>query len=250
MTSRRASSRGFPFSRVTWRARSSRWVSMSDWIRWRIGARSRAGIAAQAGKARCAASTARAASAAPAVGNAADHLAGGRVGHREGAPVGRLDPLAVDEHPVMFRHGCGPPRAGWLGRWAAFRPPGRRRSRHTRRARWALSVEPRPFAVHVPDGVLQDLRERLARTRWPDEVPGADWRYGTDLAYLRELCEHWRTRYDWRAPRGPAQRLPPVHRPARGHRSPLHPRARARGRIPCRSCSPTGGRARCGSSTS
>jgi pimeloyl-ACP methyl ester carboxylesterase len=56
----------------------------------------------------------------------------------------------------------------------------------------------RPFAVHVADEVLQDLRERLARTRWPDEAPGAGWRHGTDLAYLRDLCEHWRTRYDWR----------------------------------------------------
>jgi pimeloyl-ACP methyl ester carboxylesterase len=60
----------------------------------------------------------------------------------------------------------------------------------------------RPFAVHVADEVLQDLRERLARTRWPDEAPGAGWRYGTDLAYLRDLCEHWRTRYDWRIPEG------------------------------------------------
>ena len=59
--------------------------------------------------------------------------------------------------------------------------------------------EPRPFTVHVPDGVLQDLRERLARTRWPDEAPGAGWRHGTDLGYLRDLCEYWRTRYDWRA---------------------------------------------------
>jgi microsomal epoxide hydrolase len=60
------------------------------------------------------------------------------------------------------------------------------------------SAAARPFAVQVPDGVLLDLRERLGRTRWPDEAPGAGWRYGTDLAYLRELCEHWRTRYDWR----------------------------------------------------
>jgi pimeloyl-ACP methyl ester carboxylesterase len=57
----------------------------------------------------------------------------------------------------------------------------------------------RPFAVRVPDAVLEDLRERLARTRWPDEVPGAGWRYGTDLTYLRELCAYWRDRYDWRA---------------------------------------------------
>jgi microsomal epoxide hydrolase len=62
----------------------------------------------------------------------------------------------------------------------------------------SASAAPRPFAVQVPDGVLADLRERLARTRWPDEPPGAGWRYGTDLGYLHRLCEHWRTRYDWR----------------------------------------------------
>ena len=61
------------------------------------------------------------------------------------------------------------------------------------------SGEPRPFTIHVPEDVLQDLRDRLARTRWPDEVPGAGWRYGTDLTYLRGLCQHWRERYDWRA---------------------------------------------------
>ncbi|OGK89161.1 MAG: multidrug MFS transporter [Candidatus Rokubacteria bacterium GWC2_70_16] len=57
---------------------------------------------------------------------------------------------------------------------------------------------PVPFTVAVPDEVLADLRERLARTRWPDEAPGSGWRYGTDLAYLRELVTYWRDRYDWR----------------------------------------------------
>jgi microsomal epoxide hydrolase len=44
--------------------------------------------------------------------------------------------------------------------------------------------DPRPFTVHIPDGILADLRERLVRTRWPDEVPAAGWRYGTELTYL------------------------------------------------------------------
>ncbi len=56
----------------------------------------------------------------------------------------------------------------------------------------------RPFKVEVPEAVLVDLRERLARTRWPDSLPGAGWDQGTDLAYLQALCETWRTRYDWR----------------------------------------------------
>lgn len=56
----------------------------------------------------------------------------------------------------------------------------------------------RSYTIHVPDAVLADLRERLARARWPDEVPGGGWRYGTDLTYLRELVAYWRDRYDWR----------------------------------------------------
>ena len=39
---------------------------------------------------------------------------------------------------------------------------------------------PRPFAIHVPDAVLTDLRVRLERTRWPDEVPDGRWRYGSE----------------------------------------------------------------------
>jgi pimeloyl-ACP methyl ester carboxylesterase len=56
-----------------------------------------------------------------------------------------------------------------------------------------------PFRIAVPEDVLVDLRTRLERTRFPDEIPGSGWRYGTDLAYLRELVAYWRDRYDWRA---------------------------------------------------
>ena len=56
-----------------------------------------------------------------------------------------------------------------------------------------------PFEVHVPQGELDDLRERLARTRGIDEFPGGGWAYGTSRAYLRELCAYWRTSFDWRA---------------------------------------------------
>ncbi len=57
----------------------------------------------------------------------------------------------------------------------------------------------RPFTIAVPDAVLADLRARLERARWPDEVPGEGWRYGTDLAYLKSLVAYWRDKYDWRA---------------------------------------------------
>ncbi len=56
-----------------------------------------------------------------------------------------------------------------------------------------------PFKIEVAESVLADLRARLERTRLPDEVPGSGWRFGTNLAYLKELIEYWRTRYDWRA---------------------------------------------------
>ena len=54
-----------------------------------------------------------------------------------------------------------------------------------------MAVE--PFTVHVPDEILVDLRERLARTRWPGEIPGAAWDYGSNLAYIKELVDYWRT---------------------------------------------------------
>ncbi len=56
-----------------------------------------------------------------------------------------------------------------------------------------------PFKIAVPDEVLEDLRGRLDRTRLPDEIPATGWEYGTNLAYLKELVEYWRARYDWRA---------------------------------------------------
>jgi epoxide hydrolase len=59
--------------------------------------------------------------------------------------------------------------------------------------------EIRPFRIDVPDSDLDDLRERLARTRWPDELPGGGWRRGVPLDYLRQLADYWGTGFDWRA---------------------------------------------------
>ena len=55
------------------------------------------------------------------------------------------------------------------------------------------------FKVQVPDATLEDLQARLARTRWPGELPGSGWDYGSNLTYVQELVEYWRTRFDWRA---------------------------------------------------
>ena len=54
------------------------------------------------------------------------------------------------------------------------------------------------FRIEVPQETLDDLRGRLARTRWIDEVEGAGWDYGTNLGYLRDLTGHWREGFDWR----------------------------------------------------
>ena len=66
----------------------------------------------------------------------------------------------------------------------------------------------RPFEIHAPQADLDDLKERLAWTRWPDEVEGAGWDYGTNLAYLRELVDYWRTKFDWRAQEQALNTLP------------------------------------------
>jgi epoxide hydrolase len=56
-----------------------------------------------------------------------------------------------------------------------------------------------PFSIHVPDQVLRDLKARLARVRFPDELEGAGWDYGMNLGYLKELVAYWRDSFDWRA---------------------------------------------------
>ncbi|GIJ51449.1 microsomal epoxide hydrolase [Virgisporangium aliadipatigenens] len=65
-----------------------------------------------------------------------------------------------------------------------------------------------PFHIDVPQADLDDLADRLDRTRWPDEIAGAGWDYGFPLARLQELARHWRTGYDWRAHEARLNTLP------------------------------------------
>jgi pimeloyl-ACP methyl ester carboxylesterase len=58
----------------------------------------------------------------------------------------------------------------------------------------------RPFQIDIPQRDVDDLRDRLARTRWPRQLPGDGWSRGVPLDYLRDLTEYWRTGYDWRVP--------------------------------------------------
>jgi pimeloyl-ACP methyl ester carboxylesterase len=57
----------------------------------------------------------------------------------------------------------------------------------------------RPFLCAVPDSAIADLNRRLDAARWPDEVQGVDWDNGFPLPVLRELIDHWRHHFDWRA---------------------------------------------------
>lgn len=60
-------------------------------------------------------------------------------------------------------------------------------------------MQPKSFSLHIPDADIADLRERLARTRWPDEPPLEPWSTGTSVAYARTLTDYWRADFDWRA---------------------------------------------------
>jgi pimeloyl-ACP methyl ester carboxylesterase len=62
-----------------------------------------------------------------------------------------------------------------------------------------MAAVAQPFRLHVAQSALDDLRERLARTRLPDQAPGPPWAYGTDVAYLERLVAYWRDGFDWRA---------------------------------------------------
>ena len=55
-----------------------------------------------------------------------------------------------------------------------------------------------PFRIEVPQAAVDDLKERLARTRWPDALPDTGWSRGVPVDYLKDLAGYWRTHYDWR----------------------------------------------------
>ena len=60
-------------------------------------------------------------------------------------------------------------------------------------------MEVKAFKIEVHDKVLDDLRRRLETVRWPDQIPNSGWDYGSNLDYLKELVEYWRSGFDWRA---------------------------------------------------
>src|SRR5258706_1570124 len=60
-------------------------------------------------------------------------------------------------------------------------------------------IKPRHFSLNVSDSVIADLRERLKRTRWPDEPPLAPWSTGTSVEWMKEIVAYWQAGFDWRA---------------------------------------------------
>lgn len=69
-------------------------------------------------------------------------------------------------------------------------------------------TEIKPFRVEVPQAAIEDLNDRLARTRWSADPMGAGWERGVPIGYLRELAEYWATRYDWRQHEAALNELP------------------------------------------
>ena len=60
------------------------------------------------------------------------------------------------------------------------------------------STQIRPFVAAVPDAAIEDLKDRLARTRWPDPETVLDWSQGVRLQNAKTLIQHWQYDYDWR----------------------------------------------------
>jgi len=62
-----------------------------------------------------------------------------------------------------------------------------------------MSSEITPFEISVSDAEVEDLKRRLATTRWPEAETVDDWSQGIPLAYVQEVCAYWGEKYDWRA---------------------------------------------------
>src|SRR5438309_1167818 len=54
------------------------------------------------------------------------------------------------------------------------------------------------FKCHVPQAAIDDLKCRIAQTRWTDEIIDSGWKYGSNLNYIKELADYWLNKFDWR----------------------------------------------------
>jgi pimeloyl-ACP methyl ester carboxylesterase len=79
-----------------------------------------------------------------------------------------------------------------------------------------MAARPEPFTLRVPEEAIVDLRDRLARTRFPDQAPGDSWAYGADVGYLRQFVEYWRGTFDWRTEEARLNAFPQYRAPLCG----------------------------------
>lgn len=66
----------------------------------------------------------------------------------------------------------------------------------------------KPFTINIPQQDIEDLHSRLRQTRWPDQIPGTEWRYGAKTDYIEQLCQYWANDYDWRKHEAELNRYP------------------------------------------
>jgi Epoxide hydrolase N terminus len=79
-----------------------------------------------------------------------------------------------------------------------------------------IVTNPEPFSLPFSQAAVDDLRERIRRTRWPDQVSGSPWEYGFDRAFLQDICEYWASGFDWQARLEDLARLPHYRFASRG----------------------------------
>ena len=77
-------------------------------------------------------------------------------------------------------------------------------------------MKPVTFAVHVDEAALADLRGRLSRTRFSDDIHAGSWIDGVPADVLRRIVDHWRDRFDWRASERRINRMPQFQAELRG----------------------------------
>lgn len=69
-------------------------------------------------------------------------------------------------------------------------------------------IDPAPFRISIPDAAVDGLRRRLIETRWAEDFGNADWRYGVESGWLKEMVDYWRDSFDWRAQEARINRWP------------------------------------------
>src|SRR5205085_5840939 len=100
-----------------------------------------------------------------------------------------LSPIAPSDRTDTGRPFDSIARNGWFRRPAMPHPAEADPSR-------IMNIE--PFQIATPEADLINLKDRLARTRWPQDFCSAGWRQGTNRSYLRELVTYWEHQFDWR----------------------------------------------------